>query len=233
MELKMQLTEKQQLILNYILSQTYEQYNIGWCKAQEIVNMTMFQSQGNIDFIENYQKNALSLAHRQDMIAFFLENSLTYHTPESFEFLNMLQSEWILAKKGEHESLLEWIVQKSLFLIEKKKLETQNEILAYLANWNIANLEEYAQISADLKEEIDLPTFYSYQGYTENGQPHLDFTEYEYLKNLFLSGLFDTEKVQFFVNVLPENAEDFAKKGKMPAIIGIDNQVIGLFWLMN
>jgi len=229
----MKLTEKQQLALKYILSQVYAQYGVGWCKAQEIVDMMMFNSQGKIDFIQNYQKNADSLSHRQDMIQFFLENSLTYHTPESFNFLAMLQSEWILVNKREHELILEWIVQKSLLRIAEKKIEAESEIVTYLKKWNIASLGEYAQSSADLKKEIDLPTFYYYQGYTEQGKAYLDFTEYEYLKNIFLLDLFDSQNVQFFVNVLPNNVDSFAKNNKMPAVIGIDNQVIGLFWLMN
>ena len=218
----MSISHKQQNSINYIMNLTYWQYGCPWCKAVEITEMKLDK-----DLVRwrNEAENMPSLEDKQKLIHRFLDNTLTNYTPESFMYYEMLSSEWAFSQNNEHLFVLEKIVESVLKQKEKHRFAANAEINAYLENWHL-DIESYEQATAELKAEIDLDSYCEMIGYGKSQDEDID---YVHLQQLFLNDLFDDD-MSFFVNVLPEKVDDFFKNGKMPAVIGIDKQVIGLFW---
>ncbi len=137
-------------------------------------------------------------------------------------FYEMPPSVWTLSQNNEHLFVLDKILERIVKQDEKYRLAAVN---AYLKNWHL-NIESYEQVSSELKAEIEVDSYCEMIGYRKSQDKEID---YVHLQQLFLNDLFDDD-VRFFVNVLPENIDAFFVQGKMPAVIGLDKQVIGLFW---
>lgn len=218
----MPISLKQQNSINYIMDLTYWQYSCPWCKAVEITEMKLDK---DLAIWQNNDENMPSLEDKQKLILYFLDNTLTNYTPESFMYYEMLSSKWTFSQNNAHLFVLEKIVERLLKQKEKHRLAANAEINAYLENWHL-DIESYEQATAELKAEIDLDSYCNLIGY---GKANEEDINYVHLQKLFLHDLFD-DNVSFFVNVLPEKVDDFFEQGKMPAVIGLDKQVIGLFW---
>lgn len=218
----MPISPKQQNSINYIMDLTYWQYSCPWCKAQEINEMKLPK---DLAKWQNEDENMPSLEDKQKLIHSFLDDTLTNYTPESFMYYEMLSSEWTFSQNNEHLFVLEKIVERVIKQKEKHRLAANAEINAYLENWHL-EIESYEKASPELKAEIDLDNYCEMIGYGKSQDKDID---YGHLQQLFLNDLFDDD-VSFFVNVLPEKVDAFFEQGKMPAVIGLDKQVIGLFW---
>ncbi len=218
----MPISPKQQNSINYIMGLTYWQYNCPWCKAVEIVEMKLDKDLGRWP---NEDENLPGLEDKQKLIHRFLDNALTNYTPESFMYYEMLSSEWTFSQNHEHLFVLDKIVERIVKQQAKYRLAANAEINDYLANWHL-DIESYEQATAELKSEIDLDNYCEMIGYGKSEEEDID---YVHLQQLFLNDLFG-DSVSFFVNVLPEKVDDFFEKGKMPAVIALDKQIIGLFW---
>lgn len=223
----MPITPKQQDSINFIMDLTYYQYSCPWCKVQSIDEMKDLLYNKQSPQVDAYLSNPPSLKLKQKVLGIFLEDILTNYTPESFMYYEMLESKWTSTKHKEHEQVIEKMMLRVEKSREKYQKQKNEELVEYLKNWGVESIESYENASIELKDEIDLTAYSKMIGY---GQEVDVFSDYRHLQMVFLHDLFDADSVDFFVNVLPENINAFWEEGKMPAVIGIDSQVIGLFW---
>lgn len=227
----MQLTHTQENAISYIMGLTYEQYGCPWCKVQPLEEMQSLCYGKNKPLIAHYLlTNSPTLESKKALIQVFLEEVLYNYTPESFLYYEMLKYRWLPSNMQEHDAILVKMQERLDTSLEKYKEEAQAALLEYLSYWDLNGMEEYENASEEIKAQVNLANFPNIYGYRFEGIPDDNFSDYPALMHTFLTEVFDKNSVQFFVNVLPDEMETFWDKREMPAVIGIDNQVIGLFW---
>ena len=224
------MTERQEEIIDEINCFTYEQYDSVWCKTELIKNLENYSYDKSI--INVFFKDPNSIKYQKDIIKIYIDDNLTYVTPESFCYRHsLLEADWKLSENKAHIEIIDVIIENSFFYIQKQIKDAENERKEWLSHWGLNNISEYENASKEIKDEINLPKFYENFGFTPKGGPWLDFTEYNLLKRYFLEELFCQDHVNFFVNMSPDEVQVILEsKRNIPAVIGIDSEKIGLFW---
>lgn len=225
---KMSIAEQSQKAIDYVNLLTYEQYDAGWCKIHSLSDIQLYGSDDKI--LENFQKNPQSHENCLDLVQIYLNDTLTLYTPERFMYTYLSEADWQLSETNEHLLVANQIAERSLFFIEKQKQEKQVELLNWLAYWGLNSLEEHEEASIEVQQEVDLPQFYQNFGFTPEGGPWLDFTDYPWLKSKFLQEVFNPSTVRFFVNIPLKDASRAFDIVEMPAVVGLDTHTIGVFW---
>ncbi|MFN0200419.1 MAG: hypothetical protein ACKVTZ_02810 [Bacteroidia bacterium] len=226
----MPLSHTQENAISYIMGLTYEQYGCPWCKMQPLEEMQSLCFGKNKSLVAHYLTNPPTIESQQTLIQVFLSEVLYNYTPESFLYYEMLKYIWLPSNAREHDTVLAKMQERLDTSLEKYKAKAQAALLEYLSYWGLNNREEYENAPEEIKAQVNLANFPNIYGYRLEGIPDDNFSDYPALIHTFSTEVFDKNSVQFFVNVLPNDIEAFWEKGEMPAVIGIDNQMIGLFW---
>ena len=226
----MPITQQQQKVIHEINSLTYEQYNSGWCKVIPIKNLVNYSS--DKDLIHRFLQEPQSLNCCKAMITLFIDDNLPLYTPESFCYnYKLLKADWQRSENNAHLKIIDRIVDHSFFHIQEQIKEKENERNEWLSYWGLKNMQEFEKAPKALQDEINLPKMYEHLGFTPQGTPWLDFTEYDLLKKCFLEYVFDNRTLSFFVNMNLSKVNAVLKSKKdIPAVIGLDASKVGLFW---
>ncbi|MGH1336859.1 MAG: hypothetical protein ACRBFS_12105 [Aureispira sp.] len=226
----MALTEKQEETIEEINYLTYEQYQAGWCKVALINGLENYGE--DKDIVKRFLKEPSSLTACQEVMSMYLEDNISYVTPESFCYrYRLLNATWQLSEEGEHLAIINDIIEHSFFHIQRQIEKKEAERKEWFSHWGLKDISAYENAPQEVQKEVNLPKFYENYGFTPEGGPWLEFTEYKLLKRYFLEDLFHQDTVQFFVNMPPSKVSAvFESEENIPAVIGIDADKIGLFW---
>ncbi|AFM02625.1 hypothetical protein Fleli_0125 [Bernardetia litoralis DSM 6794] len=206
----------QKQVENEINCYKYEQYNSVWCKVID---------RNELDLNQKNQDDNL-------LIQSCIEEIYYYYTPESFSS-PWDEDNWILSSQNEHEKIIEEMIKYCFIFIEKERQEAIKERDIRLSYSDLKSIEEYKNASPEIKERINLEEYYKYSFIDKDENPKLDFTKHQELKNNFLNNLFSKDKVRFYYNKnLEETTQSLSQEDRdnVPAIIGVDNEKIALFW---
>ncbi len=202
---------------NIINHYNYEQYNSVWCKT---INSQKLKPNKNDDTV-------------QALILESIETICMNYTSESFTYnFQWREDNWTISTENEHIDIIDEMIKYCFIFREQERQEAIQERNIWLSYFDVNGMKEYEKAPEELKERINLEQHYQQSFINENEEAKPVFVKHKELKDNFLNNLF-SENVQFYCNHnLEKTKKSLIEKDRknVPAIIGIDNERVGLFW---
>lgn len=209
----------------------YEKFEVAWCKAEIIREIGPSWRDPDPEILE-YLESPQSPEKRQAFILDYLENHFINWIPERMMYMDLVEGDWELADREAVEITLNHLSEASLKTIEAEQKEAFRSITEFLGFQGIASLEEYQLLPDEEKEKTGLDKYLKDYGFNLETGYTFEFTHYPELRSDFLQ-LFKDSSPSFFLNFPPEKLSGALEELEMPAVVGINQEVVGVFWFMQ
>ena len=195
----------------------YEQYNSVWCK------------------VTTYDDRHKNLKTDLEIIKDLIETISMYYAPESWcNHFQLQKDKWKLSI-SEHYLIAHEIIEACWFYQNNEIQKARQERDEYLSWFDFeGGVEALKNTSEDKQQEAQglLKKWYETSAINEKDElRNIVFNEHDELQDKFLNQLF-TDDARFYINKTIEETEVclYENKRISPAIIGMDNEKMAMFW---